>query len=517
MIVGLGEMLELGLPLVLDGSVLLLAVIGTITGLFVGAMPGLSSVMAMAILIPLTYRLTPQQAFGLLLPAYAAGTFGGAIGALLLNIPGTGAAIMTTYDGHPMAKRGDAGYAIGLSCVYSFVGGIISAIFLAVFAPVVAYWAIRLGTREYFAVAVFGLGVISYLSPSLIKGLIGGAVGLLLATVGMDAITGVSRFTFGYAELAGGLEFVPVMIGIFGLGEIMYNIDKGTREGAYLPQRFGRMLPRLSDVKRCLPTTIRSLVVGTFIGVIPASGPTIGAVASYGLEKRIGKRRAEMGTGVPEGIVAAETANNAGTGSAIVPMITLGIPGDAVTAVLLGALMLHNLRPGPALFAQRLDVVASIFILFFLGNVLFVIFGLLGARVFVRVLKTPQRVLLPIVAALCFIGAYATRRSVFDIHILVIFGIVGFLIRKIGVAPAPLILGFILGPIVESNLRRGLITTDGSIAAFFARPVSAFLLLLTLVLLFSPGLIRLARAGFAEVQRRRTRGHRSIHNESGRE
>jgi putative tricarboxylic transport membrane protein len=501
MINGLGDILELGLPLVMNWSVLLLAVVGTVTGLVVGALPGLSSVMAMSILIPLTYRMTPQQAFGLLLPAYAAGTFGGAIGALLLNIPGTGAAIMTTYDGYPMAQRGEAGYAIGLSCVYSFVGGIVSAFFLAMFAPVVARWAIRMGTREYFAVAVFGLGVISYLSPSLIKGLIGGALGLLLATVGMDSITGVARFTFGHAELAGGLEFVPVMIGIFGLGEIMYTIDKGTREGAYLPQKLGRMIPRLADVIRCIPTTIRSIVVGMFIGVMPASGPTIGAVTAYGLEKRIGKRRHEMGTGVPEGIIAAETANNAGTGSAIVPMITLGIPGDAVTAVLLGALMLHNLRPGPTLFTQRADVVASIFILFFLGNVLFLVLGLAGARAFVRVLRTPQRILLPIVASLCFVGAYAVRRSTFDVSILVIFGIFGFLIRKVGIAPAPLILGFILGPIVERTLRRGLITTHGSFAEFFARPISAFLLVATVVLLFSPGLIRLGRHLYSKIRR----------------
>lgn len=505
MINGLSDILQLGLPLILDGTVLLLALVGTITGLIVGALPGLSSVMAMAILIPLTYRMSAQQAFALLLPAYAAGTFGGSIGALLLNIPGTGAAIMTTYDGYPMAQRGEAGYAIGLSCVYSFVGGIISAVFLAMFAPIVARWAIQMGTREYFAVAVFGLGVISYLSASLVKGLIGGALGLLIATVGMDSITGVSRFTFGYAELSGGLEFVPVMIGIFGLGEIMYTIDKGTKEGAYMPQKLGRMVPRMSDVLRTIPTALRSIIVGMFIGIIPASGPTIGSVTSYGLEKRIGKRRDEMGTGVPEGIIAAEAANNAGTGSAIVPMITLGIPGDAVTAVLLGALMLHNLRPGPTLFTQRADVVASIFLLFFIGNILFLILGLAGARAFVRVLRTPQRILLPIVAALCFIGAYAVRRSTFDVSILVVFGIVGFLIRKIGVTPAPLILGFILGPIVERTLRRGLITTDGSFAEFFARPLSAFLLVATVVLLFSPGLIRLGRSLMTAVHSRQSR------------
>lgn len=494
MLSGITEILDLGLPLVLDPSVLLLALLGSVTGLIVGALPGLSSVMAISILIPLTYRMNPQQAFGLLLPAYAAGTFGGAIGALLLNIPGTGAAIMTTYDGYPMAQRGEAGYALGLSCIYSFVGGIVSAVFLMFFAPVVASWAIRMGTREYFAVAVFGLGVISYLSASLVKGLFGGVVGLLLATVGMDSITGVSRFTFGFAELAGGLEFVPVMIGIFGLGEIFHGIDKGLHDGIAPTKQLGRMLPRRADVIRTLPTAIRSMLVGVFIGTMPASGPTIGAVTAYGLEKRIGRRRGEMGTGIPEGIVAAESANNAGTGAAIVPMITLGIPGDAVTAVLLGALMIHNLRPGPALFTQRAEVVASIFILFFLGNVLFLILGLSGAKLFIRVLRTPPRVLLPVVAALCFVGAYAVRRSTFDVAVLIVFGILGFLIRKIGITPAPLVLGFILGPIVESTLRRGLITTRGSFAAFFGRPVSATLLVLTLLLMFGPGLFRFIRS-----------------------
>lgn len=488
---GLDDILRLGMPLVLNGSVLLLALIGTLVGLFIGAMPGLSGVMAMAVLIPLTYSMTPQQAFALLLPTYVAGTFGGSIGAILLNIPGTGAAIMTTLDGHPMALRGEAGYAIGLSCVYSFIGGTVSAFFLAFFAPVLALWAIRLGSREYFSVAVFGLGVIAYISPSIVKGLLAGALGLLFSTVGLDPITGYSRFLFGRVELTGGLEFVAVMIGVFGLGEILFALDRGLAGRPVATSIRGRILPKMSDLLKTIPTTLRAVVTGLFIGIIPASGPTIASVVSYGLEKRVGKRRDELGTGIADGIAAAETANNSATGAAIVPMIALGIPGDAVTAVMIGALLLHGLRPGPALFMERPEIVSSIFILFMVGNVLFLVLGLAGAKFFARLLRTPQKILLPVVAAFCFIGTYAVRTSVFDVYVVVAFGILGFLMRKVNVSPAPFVLGFILGPIVEDNLRRALIIGGGNVLTFFSRPVSAVLLILTFFLILSPSLLGL--------------------------
>ena len=491
----ISEALTLGLPLVMNPSVLLLAVLGTLLGLFIGAIPGLSGTMAMAILIPLTYSMNPQQAFALLLTTYVAGCYGGSIGAILLNIPGTGAAIMTTFDGHPMCKRGEAGRAIGISCIYSFFGGALSAFFLAFFAPILARWALKIGSHDYCAVAIFGLGVISYISPSIFRGLIAATVGLLLSTVGTDPISGFSRFVFGRAELFGGLRFVPVMIGLFGLGEILISIDKGLKINRFEDQKFTKLIPKLSLLVKLIPTSIRSFLVGTFIGVIPASGPTIASVVSYGLEKRIGKNRDKLGTGAPEGIVAAETANNAATGAAVVPMITLGIPGDAVTAILIGALLLHGLRPGPALFIEHPDIVSSIFILFLIGNFLFLIFGLLGSRLFVYILRTPQKILFPIVMAFCFIGSYAAQNSTFDILILVIFGLIGYGMRKVSIPPAPLILGFILGPIVEDNLRRSLILSDGNILSFFSRPLSATLLGLTLLLLFSPILLKLFGLG----------------------
>ena len=486
---GLGEILSRGMPLVAEPSVLLLALVGTLVGLFVGAIPGLSGVMAMAILVPLTYTLTPQQAFGLLLPVYVAGTYGGAVSAILLNIPGTGAAIMTRYDGHPMALRGEAGYAISLSCIYSFIGGIVSALVLMFLAPAVALWAIRLGSREYFAVAVFGLSVIVYTSPSILKGMIAGTIGLLLSTVGADPINAHSRFTFGIPQLTSGLEFVAVMIGIFGLGEVLTAIDQGVGPESVVKSRIRQRLPGIVDMVRTLGTTIRAIVVGLFIGIIPAAGPTIASAVSYGLEKRVGKRRKRLGTGIPEGLIASETANNAAAGAAIVPMITLGIPGDAVTAILIGALVLHGIQPGPALFLKRPDIVSSFFLLFVLANILLLIIGLLAAPLFARILHTPRRLLLPVVAAFCFVGTYAVRTSFCDVIVLVTAGALGCYMRKADIAPAPLILGFILGPIIEENLRRSLIITGGEVWGFFERPVSALLLVAAVAVLLSPALL----------------------------
>ena len=486
----ISESLTLGLPLVMNLSVLILAILGSLLGLFIGAIPGLSGTMAVAILIPLTYSMNPQQAFALLLTTYVAACYGGSLGAILLNIPGTGAAIMTTFDGYPMCKRGEAGKAIGICCIFSFFGGALSALFLAFFAPILARWALKLGAHEYFAVAIFGLGVISYISPSLLKGLIAATLGLLLSSIGTDSFSAFPRYIFGRAELMGGLGFVPVMVGLFGLGEILISIDMGLSVKKHINQKITGIIPKIPLLLTQIPTAIRSFIVGIFIGVIPAAGPTIASVVSYGLEKRIGRKRDIMGTGIPEGLVAAETANNAATGAAVVPLITLGIPGDAVTAILLGALLLHGLRPGPALFIEHPDIASSIFILFFLGNFLFLIFGLLGVRLFVSALRIPQNILFPIVATFCFIGSYAVKNSTFDIIILIIFGLIGYLMRKIAIPIAPLILGFILGPLIEDNLRRSLILSDGNVMSFFTHPISGVILVLTILLLLSPIILR---------------------------
>ncbi len=468
-----------------------LALLGTVIGIIIGALPGLTAVMAVVIMLPLTYTMTPQEAFALLLPTFSGAIFGGSLGAILLNIPGTGAAIMTTFDGYPMSCRGEAGQAIGLAVIFSFIGGIFSAIFLTFFSPIIAKLALRFGAHEFFAVAFFGLGVIAYISDSMVMGMISGTLGLLIATVGTDPQAAYPRFIFGQADLMSGLNFVPVMIGVFGLGEIFTLIEKGIKKSKITKQRISGLLPKPSLLLRMIPTTIRSTVVGIIIGAIPASGPTIASVVSYGLEKRLGKNRDEMGKGVPEGIVAAETGNNAACGASIVPMIALGIPGDATTAILIGALLLHGLTPGPMLFIDNVDVVHAIFILFFLGNVFFLIFGLVGIRFFVLMLRTPQRILFPLLLTFCVIGSYTVQNNPFDILVLIFFGILGYIMRKVNLPPAPLILGFILGPLVEDNLRRALILSNGNPLDLLTRPVSGTLIVLTILLLFSPYIFRI--------------------------
>lgn len=484
--------LTAGLDLVLTPSVLILALVGSLVGVVIGALPGLSGAMVLAIMVTLTYPLSPPEAFALLLPTYAAATFGGSLGAILLNIPGTGAAVMTTLDGHPMCKRGEAGAAIGLVCLASFFGGLASALFLAFLAPVVALWALRFGAHEYFAVAFLGLGIIAYISPSLAKGIWAGLLGLLIGTVGTDPQTAMPRFTFSEPSLMAGLQFVPVMIGLFGISEILMSLRGANTARATAPQRLGgAMLPGRALLRRLSPTAIRSTLVGLGIGSLPAAGPTIASVVSYGLEKRVGRNRDEMGKGAPEGLVAAETANNAATGASMVPMIALGIPGDAVTAILIGALLIHGLRPGPSLFLHDGDLVSSLFILFLIGNVLFLVIGLLGARALVRVLNVPARILYPVMLVLCVLGSYAAQNNPFDILVLMVFGLVGFAMRLMAVPIAPMILGFILGPLVEDNLRRALMLSDGNVGDFLTRPLSTALIAATVLLLVSPSLGRL--------------------------
>jgi putative tricarboxylic transport membrane protein len=483
--------LTIGLPLILKPSILLFAFLGSLIGLVVGALPGLTSAMAVSVMIPLTYSLSPEQAFALLLPAYAAGTFGGSIGAILLNIPGTGAAIMTAFDGYPMRLRGEAGRAIGIAATSSLIGGLASALFLVAAAPIAAKWAIQLGSHEYFAIAIFGLAIIAYISPSIVKGLTAGAFGLLLATVGNDPAGAFPRFTFDEPALVGGLTFVPVMIGLFGLAEVFWALENKITAQQPVRQEISGTMKSAWEVLKNYPVLIRSTVIGLFVGIMPASGPTIGSVVSYGAEKRIGKNRDKMGDGAPEGIIAAEAANNSGTGGALVPMMALGIPGDAVTAILIGALLIHGLQPGPALFLDQPELVSSMFLLFILGNILFVAIGLIGLKWLLRILETPTKYLIPIILAFCVVGAFAASNSVFDIAVLIIFGVVGYVMRKMRMPVAPMVLGFILGPLIEDNLRRALILDDGSPFGFFTRPFSATLLVIIIIMLISPALSKL--------------------------
>lgn len=474
-----------GWPLI-TASVFGMLVIGTIAGVIIGALPGLTANMAVAVMTPLTYGMSPSGAFALLLGAYCGGVYGGCITAIIARIPGTPSSMMTTLDGYPMSQRGESGKAIGIATVSSFVGGLLSVVILGLFAPTIAEFALEFSAQEYFAIAVFGLSIIAYISPgSMVRGLLAGCIGILLATIGADPIDGFTRFTMGSFNLMSGLELFPLLIGIFGLSEA-FNAVARYNEKVEVDRNIGRILPTWADLKAITPTMLRASPIGVIIGAIPAAGGTIAAIVAYGIEKRFSKRSDQFGTGIPEGIAAPEAANNASTGGAMIPMLTLGIPGDSITAILIGALLIHGLQPGPLLFRDHFPVVSSIFLLMCMANILFLFIGLGGARIVGKIIATPVNILLPVIMLLCVVGTYAIRNSHFDLGILFMFGGVGYLFTKGKMPTAPLVLGFILGPIVESSFRRSLVLSGGDLTTFFTRPLSAVFLVLTVLTLFSP-------------------------------
>ncbi len=474
-----------GWPLITFG-VFSMLVLGTVAGVIIGALPGLTANMAVAVMTPLTYGMSPSGAFALLMGAYCGGVYGGCITAIVARIPGTPSSMMTTLDGYPMGQRGEAGKAIGIATVSSFAGGLISVVILGLFAPTIAEFALEFSAQEYFAIAVFGLSIIAYISPgSMARGLLAGCVGILLATIGTDPIDGFTRFALGSYNLMCGIELFPLLIGIFGLSEAFGAIARAN-QNVEVTKKIGRIIPTWQDLKAIIPTTLRSSPVGVIIGAIPAAGGTIAAIVAYGVEKRFSKHPEKFGTGIVEGIAAPEAANNASTGGAMIPMLTLGIPGDSITAILIGALLIHGLQPGPLLFRDHFPIVSSIFLLMCMANILFLFIGLGGARIVGKIIATPMNILLPVIMLLCVVGTFAIRNSLFDLWVLLVFGIIGYLFSKGGMPTAPLVLGFILGPIVESSFRRGLVLSGGDLTSFITRPISAVFLLLTVFTLFSP-------------------------------
>lgn len=482
-----------GLSLVFQMDVMLMLMLGVISGIIIGCMPGLSATMAVAVLTPLTFSLDTTQAFALLIGTYCSAVFGGSISAILVNIPGTPSAVMTTLDGHPMAQRGEAGSAIGLAIVSSLIGGLFSVLILMLLAPPIAELALKFSAEEYFALAIFGVSMMAYVSgKSLIKGLIAGALGLLLATIGSDPGSGILRYTFGNVNLITGVDIIPVLIGLFGLTEVLINVSKcGIKKK--VEQRIGKILPSFKVIREHAGTLLRSSVLGVVVGAAPAAGGTIASIMAYGLEKRLSKHPEKFGTGIPEGLMAPESANNASTGGAMIPLLTLGIPGDAVTAVLIGALMIHGLQPGPLLFTNNPKFVSSIFILMALANIAFFFVASIGTKPISKMLNISDSLLYPIIGLLCIIGTYASRGLLFDVGVLIICGILGYLMSKVGIPTAPLVLGLILGPIVEKNLTRTMIISNGSLTSLFTRPISLIFMLLTLFVLFGPVIQKLIK------------------------
>lgn len=486
---GTFDLLTAGLPTFGSFYSIFLVIAGSVLGIIFGAIPGLTATMGMAIFLPMTFAMSDINGILFLIGIYVGACYSGSLSSILVNIPGTPSAIATGFDGYKMAQKGQAGRAIGYATLSSALGGLFGVFVLVFAAPVLANLALEFGAQEYTGVALLGISIVSYISfGSTMKGLIGGIVGLLLAAVGQDVITAYPRFVYGSKDLQAGLEMIPVMVGFFGVTEVLTKLEQKT-EIKVVIAKIRNVLPSFSKLLRMSPMMAVSSLIGTFVGAVPAAGGAIASMAAYGIQKRFSKNSHEYGTGTPEGVVAAEAANNAAVGGAFVPMLSLGIPGDPQTAILIGALMINGLAPGPMLFATRPDLISTIYLGNVLSVIVFAIVGLVGARFFAHLIRVPRHYLLPAIMIFCIIGSFAIRNTVFDIWVLLACGLMGYLLQKIGIMPAPIILGFVLGPILEDNFRRALIMSAGDWTTFFTRPISLALILINFLILFGPYII----------------------------
>lgn len=467
-------------------QVLLAIVAGVAAGISIGTMPGLTSTMGIALLMPFTFQLEPEVGMMLLIGEFCGAIYGGSVTAIMINTPGTPSAAATMLDGYPFTQRGESCRALGISTVASFGGGIISGTLLILIAPMLAEIALKFSAPETFALALFGISIIASISgKNLLKGLMSGTLGLLLSLVGMDNISGVSRFTFDTVFLMNGFSFIPVMVGLFAMSQCFLSIEK-IYEQVRVEAKMTSTLPRWNDLRRILPTVLRGGVTGTFIGIIPGAGGDISAFISYDMERRLSKHPEKFGTGIPEGIAAPEASNNGTTGGALIPLLTLGIPGDANTAVMLGALMVFNLTPGPRLFVDQALVVNTLFAGFIIANFVMLAMGLSGVRIFARIVRIPRPILVPIVILMCIIGSYAINGNYLDILVMFIAGIIGYMMIKGEFPLSPIVLAMILGPMAEGNLRRSLVMSHGDYSIFLSHPIAATFIVIAILSLLWP-------------------------------
>ncbi|TSB48430.1 tripartite tricarboxylate transporter permease [Alkalicoccobacillus porphyridii] len=471
-------------------SVILFMLLGTFLGLFIGALPGLTATMGVAVLTPLTFWLAPSEGLAMLIAIYCTAIFASGIPAILVNTPGTPASVATTFDGYKLTQQGRAGVAMGINAIYSGLGGLVSTVFLIVAAMPLSRVALSFGPAEYFALAVFGLSImISVASNSIIKGLISGAIGLFIVTIGLDPILNIPRFTYGHPLLLEGFSFIPIMIGLFGLGEVFNQILSKNQNIHVKSREIGRIIPNKKERKEIRKPFILSSLLSTFIGVIPGAGGDIASFISWQQSKNLakGKRKKEYGHGSLGGLTASVTSNNAVIGGAFTTMMTLGLPGDAVTAILIGSLMMYGLDPGPALFTDHLDMVHLIFGLLIVANILVIIVGLFGAKLFSQVMRVKQEFIWVSVVIFCVIGAYAINNSYFDVWVMAIAGLFGLLFKRLEIPLGPLILALILGPMAESNFRRSLvISQDAGLMIFFTSPIALILLIIAFLSMVIP-------------------------------
>jgi putative tricarboxylic transport membrane protein len=460
---------------------------GVIFGLFIGSTPGLTISLGMVLLLPITFKLSAVTAVCLLLGLYAAGMTGGSLSAILLNIPGTPSASATAIDGYEMTKQGRAGEALGVAVSSSFFGGIFGLICLALASPIIAKVALKFGSPELFSLVLLGLTLIcSFGQHSPIKALISGTVGLIIMTVGLDPMMGSPRFTFGMVELQAGISFLPAMIGLFAIPQILVGIAGKTRVIPKYREKISSVLPKIKDLFKLIKSMPMGSLIGTGIGAIPGAGGPIAVFLSYDYARKVSRNSENFGKGEPAGVAAPESSNNAVAGGALIPMLTLGIPGDPITAILLGALMIQGLVPGPLLFQQSAQFVYSVFWAFLVANIMNLCLTFMTIKLWVKVLKVPQRVLLPIIVILCIIGTYALRNTFFDTAIMFAFGLMGYFMKKYGFPVVPMLLAIILGPNLEEHLRMSLIISQGDYAIFLKHPISLVFILVAILSFILP-------------------------------
>jgi putative tricarboxylic transport membrane protein len=477
-----------GFAVALQPANLLWCFVGVVLGTVVGILPGLGPPATIAMLLPLTFLMHPAAAMIMLAGIYYGAKYGGSTTSILLNVPGESASVVTCLDGYQMARKGRAGAALGIAAIASFIAGTVGVLGLMLIAPPLARMALAFSSPEYFALMALGLAMVVLLAGrSMLKALLAMLVGLWIAGIGTDPFSTTSRFTFGRLELLSGVDFVVVAIGLFAIGEVLACMEAREEARALpVPKGLRNLLPTAQDLKDCRFAFVNGSVIGFLIGVLPGAGSTIASFISYGVEKAVSRRPGEFGTGVVEGVAAPEGANNSETGGALVPLLTLGIPGSGTTAVLLAALVLWGFKPGPLFIAENPALFWGLVASMYIGNVMLLVLNLPLVPLFAQVLRTPGFVLYPLILGISLVGVYSVSGSFFDVALLVAFGLLGYLMRKLDYPAAPLILGVVLGGAMERALRQSLMMSQGSLSIFAARPICAAMLSLALLILLIP-------------------------------
>jgi putative tricarboxylic transport membrane protein len=474
---------------------------GCLVGTLVGVLPGIGPLAALSILLPVTFKIPAVSSIIMLTGIFYGAMYGGSTTSVLVNIPGEAASVVTCLDGHQMAKCGRAGPALGMAAISSFIAGTLSNIALTVSAPLLVVVALQFGPPEYFAVMTLGFVLAIFMvSGSIFKAMLMIALGLLTATVGMDPVNAVYRFTFGSFELLGGISLVAVIMGMFGMSEILSNMEC-LNERIVISTKIRNLLPNLRDWALSWIPILRGTAVGFVFGVLPGAGPVTASFVSYAVEKKCSRHPEKFGTGAIEGVAGPEAANNSAVAASMVPLLSLGLPSNAVTALLLGALIIHGIQPGPMLMAKNPDIFWGVIVSMYIGNVMLLILNLPLVGIWCQFLRIPYRVLFPIILILCVIGTYSENLNVFDIWVMIVFGLLGFVFRKLDYEMAPFILALVLGPLFEQSLRQSLIMSNQNFAIFISRPISGFLLLACLVIVLTSFIKRYRKVRVPEASK----------------